>query len=146
MCPLECIWIDGMVYLWLRPPFWQTMAVIETSFCSNHMHFSLTKICGATHFTACGIGWQTEARWCHCQNHYQAVARRDPWWLCAALYLTSRFITKFGFLRFSSNNWIFSYPGDLNNRITEFGDSDEFRWVWMIRIWQASKQNSASSL
>jgi hypothetical protein len=35
------------------------------------------------------------------------------------------------------------YP---NNRITKFGDLDEFGWVWMIQIWRASKPNSASSL
>jgi hypothetical protein len=131
-------------------------------------HFDNKKICGATHFTACRIGW-TEARRCHCQNHYEVVACRDPWWHCAPLYLTSRFIAKFGFFGFLRVTQItkFGYSGDLNNRITEYlviwitkylvksGDLnnritkylairmnlDEFKWVWMIRIWQASKPN-----
>jgi hypothetical protein len=49
MCPLECIWIDGMVYLWLRPPFWQTMAVIEMSFCSNRISTTKNSRCHTLH-------------------------------------------------------------------------------------------------
>jgi hypothetical protein len=75
------------------------------------------------------------------------------------------------FLQFSlddPNNRIFGYSGDPNNqiteysviratqiteysvirvtRITEFGDSGEFGWVRMTRIWRASKPHSASGL
>jgi hypothetical protein len=144
MCPLECIWIDGMVHLWLRPPFWQTMAVLETSCCSNRIS-TYQKIRGATHFTACGIGC-TEARRHHCQNRYEAVAHQDPLWHCAPLYLTSRFIAKFGLFGFLRVTRITEYSVIWVTRITKFGNSDEFGWVQMIQIWRALKPNLASGV
>jgi hypothetical protein len=93
-------------------------------------HFN-QNICGATHFTVCRIGW-TEARRHHCQNCYEAVVCWDPWWHCAPLYLTSRFIAKFGFFGFLWMTQItkFGYLGhpnnwNLNNQIWWFG------WIWM---------------
>jgi hypothetical protein len=157
MCPLECIWIDGMVYLWLRPPFWQTMAVIEMSFCSNRI--SMTK-----------------NSWCHTLHHVRNWVDRGqkaplpkPLWggcmpgplvtLCPTLS-DFQIYCQIRFLRFSSgdpNNRITKYSGDPNNwitkysviwvtRITEFGDSGEFGWVRMPRIWRASKPHSANGL
>jgi hypothetical protein len=82
----------------------------------------------------------------NCQNRYEAVASQDPWWHCSPLYLTSRFIAKFGLFGFLRVTRITKYSVIWVTRITEFGNLDEFGWVQMIQIWRASKPNLASGI